>query len=42
MALVRRRLSLGSEEVQTAQSQPMAGTPALVPVPRNVKRTGAA
>src|SRR5215213_9929793 len=31
----RVRLSLGSGLVQTSQWQPIIGTPALVPVPRN-------
>lgn len=34
--LLRRRLSLGSAEVHTAQSHPIIGTPPLVPVPKNV------
>jgi len=34
--LERRRLSFLSVEVQTSQSQPIMGTPLLVPVPRNV------
>jgi hypothetical protein len=34
--LERRRLSRVSVDVQTAQSQPIIGTPLLVPVPRNV------
>ena len=32
----RRRLSRGSVERHTAQSQPIIGTPCDVPVPRNV------
>jgi hypothetical protein len=35
----RRRLSRGSVEVQTSQSQPMEGTPTLVPEPRTVRVT---
>ena len=31
----RRRLSRGSDEVQTGQSHPICGTPTEVPVPRN-------
>src|SRR5215203_3653182 len=38
-AEVRLRLSRGSGDVQTGQSQPMIGTPFEVPVPRKVKRT---
>ena len=34
--LLLKRLSLGSVEVQTSQSQPIMGTPLLVPVPKNV------
>jgi len=34
--LLLKRLSLGSEEVQTSQSQAIMGTPLLVPVPKNV------
>ena len=34
--LLRRRLSLGSVEEQTLQSQAIIGTPLLVPVPKNV------
>ena len=37
-ALVRSRRSRGSSDVHTAQVQPIAGTPELVPVPRNTKR----
>jgi hypothetical protein len=33
-------LSFGSSEVQTAQSQPIIGTPCDVPVPRKVTRAG--
>src|SRR5215472_5113915 len=35
----RRRRSRGSSEVQTAQWQPMVGTPTLVPEPSTVMRT---
>jgi hypothetical protein len=35
----RQRWSRGSSDRQTAQSQPIAGTPVEVPVPRNVMRT---
>lgn len=35
MALLRVRVSRGSEDVQVAQSQAMTGMPADVPVPRN-------
>jgi len=35
----RVRLSRGSSEAQTAQRQPMIGTPCDVPVPRKVMRT---
>src|SRR5436190_5490039 len=35
---VRSRLSRGSSERHTAQSQPMAGTPVDVPVPSKVAR----
>ena len=34
----RVRLSRGSADRQTAQSQPIWGTPKDVPVPRNVSR----
>jgi hypothetical protein len=34
--LERSRLSLLSVELQTIQSQPIMGTPLLVPVPRKV------
>jgi hypothetical protein len=34
----RVRLFFGSSLVQTGQSQPIAGTPTLVPVPRKTKR----
>jgi hypothetical protein len=34
--LERSRLSFLSGEVQTSQSQPIIGTPLLVPVPKNV------
>jgi hypothetical protein len=34
--LLRSLLSFLSEDVQTAQLQPIIGTPVLVPVPRNV------
>src|SRR6185503_10996531 len=34
----RRRLSLGSSEVQVSHSQPIEGTPVEVPVPRKVNR----
>src|SRR5918996_6569113 len=37
-APVRLRLSLGSVERQTGQSQPIWGTPNDVPVPRKVSR----
>jgi hypothetical protein len=30
--------SIGSDDWQTTQSQPIIGTPLLVPVPRNVTR----
>ncbi len=36
----RVRLSRGSAEGQTAQSQPTIGTPCEVPVPRNVMVSG--
>lgn len=35
---MRRRMSRGSLLVQTAHEHARAGTPALVPVPRKVKR----
>jgi homoaconitase/3-isopropylmalate dehydratase large subunit len=35
--LQRRRLFFGSVDVQTAQLQPIIGTPCEAPVPRNVK-----
>src|SRR3954470_22016767 len=36
----RERLSRGSVDWQTAQAQPIIGTPIDVPVPRNVTSTG--
>ena len=36
----RERLSRGSVDRQTAQAQPIIGTPIDVPVPRNVTSTG--
>ena len=36
----RSRLSRGSVERQTVQSQPMTGTPCEVPVPSNFRVTG--
>src|SRR5688500_2458687 len=36
----RDRLSRGSVDWQTAQAQPIIGTPIDVPVPRNVTSTG--
>ncbi len=36
MALARNRLSFGSVDLQTAQSQPITGTPWLVPEPKMV------
>jgi hypothetical protein len=38
----RKRLSRGSLEVQTAQWQPMVGTPTLVPEPSTVILRGGA
>jgi hypothetical protein len=40
MTLDRVRLSCGSPEVQTSQSHPIIGTPALVPDPRNSSSNG--
>jgi hypothetical protein len=40
--LVRVRVSHGSVPVQTAQWQPIIGTPVLVPVPRKSSSTAAA
>jgi hypothetical protein len=38
--LERSRLSFWSPDRQTSQSQPIIGTPLLVPVPRNVMVRG--
>jgi len=38
--LERNRLSFLSVEVQTGQSQPIIGTPLLVPLPRKVILSG--
>jgi hypothetical protein len=38
--LVRSRLSFLLADVQTAQPQPIMGTPLLVPVPKNVMVNG--
>jgi hypothetical protein len=38
ITLLLNRRSIGSDDWHTSQSQPIIGTPLLVPVPRNVTR----